>query len=118
MVFGHACGDGRKALEFFRTAFDRAEAEKEGKIVPRPGVDDQYDDALDAIRRIEADADAYLAKQRQFFGVKVEPSTRFEFQFFISDFLFATFFGLVLFHRNRMRQFESSFYFEWKPNLT
>ena len=50
--------------------------------MPRPGVDDQYDDALDAIRRIEADADAYLAKQRQFFGVKVEPFDSFRVSIF------------------------------------
>ena len=58
-------------LEFFRNAFDWQLATKEGKMIPRPGVDREYDEALDTIRKVQADAEQYLVKQKTSFGVKV-----------------------------------------------
>jgi DNA mismatch repair protein MSH6 len=60
-----------KALDFFRTGFDRQEAEKEGKIIPRAGVDPQYDESLKLIQEIEADAESYIQEQRKYFGSRV-----------------------------------------------
>ena len=58
-------------LEFFRNAFDWEQATKEGKMIPRPGVDREYDEALEGINKVQVDAEYYLMKQRSFFGVKV-----------------------------------------------
>ena len=60
-----------KALDFFRTGFDRQEAEKEGKIIPRAGVDSQYDESQKLIQEIEADAESYIQEQRKYFGSRV-----------------------------------------------
>lgn len=52
-------------------AFDHAEAQREGKIIPHRGVDAEYDEALerlDATKRSLAD---YLKEQCKYFGTKV-----------------------------------------------
>ena len=59
-------------LQFFRGAFDVQLAEKEGKIIPRAGVDTEYDDSIAEIDKIARQAEQYLAEQRsRFGGVKV-----------------------------------------------
>ncbi|XP_015186133.1 PREDICTED: probable DNA mismatch repair protein Msh6 [Polistes dominula] len=61
----------RETLDYFKTAFDHEEAKKQGCIVPKKGVDDEYDSVLSQMDEIKEDLDAYLAKQRKHFGVKV-----------------------------------------------
>lgn len=58
-------------LNFFLNAFDWEEAKREGKITPRPGVDREYDKALEKISEVEADAEQYLIFQASHFGAKV-----------------------------------------------
>lgn len=54
-----------------QTAFDHEEAKKQGCIVPKKGVDEEYDSVLSQLDEIKRDSDAYLEKQRKHFGVKV-----------------------------------------------
>ncbi|KAI4503557.1 hypothetical protein M0802_000960 [Mischocyttarus mexicanus] len=61
----------RETLDYFKTAFDHEEAKKQGCIVPKNGVDDEYDSVLSQLEEIKQDLDAYLEKQRKHFGVKV-----------------------------------------------
>lgn len=61
----------RETLDYFKTAFDHEEAKKQGCIVPKKGVDDEYDSVLSQLEEIKHDLDVYLQKQRQHFGVKV-----------------------------------------------
>jgi DNA mismatch repair protein MSH6 len=60
-----------KELEFFRVAFDHQQAAKEGTMIPRPGVDKQYDQALERIASVQAEAEKYLLDQKRHFGGKV-----------------------------------------------
>lgn len=55
----------------FQTAFDHEEAKKEGCIVPKKGVDDEYDSVLIELAENKANLEQYLQKQRQHFGVKI-----------------------------------------------
>lgn len=63
--------DMNKELEFFRDAFDHQQAAKEGTMIPRPGVDQQYDQALERITEVQAEAEKYLQDQKRHFGGKV-----------------------------------------------
>ncbi|XP_043480249.1 probable DNA mismatch repair protein Msh6 [Leptopilina heterotoma] len=61
----------RKTLEYFKTAFDHEEAKKIGSIVPKKGVDTEYDTVLEELAHVEKDCAKYLEQQKKFFGVKV-----------------------------------------------
>lgn len=61
----------RKTLDYFETAFNHEEAKKEGCIVPKKGVDPEYDSVLIELADVKKDLERYLEKQRQHFGVKV-----------------------------------------------
>ncbi|XP_971522.4 probable DNA mismatch repair protein Msh6 [Tribolium castaneum] len=63
--------DLTELLLFFKHAFDQEEAQKEGKIIPKPGVDENYDQAQDAIKAVAKKLDEYLVELQQFFGCKV-----------------------------------------------
>nr|QIC49977.1 DNA mismatch repair protein Msh6-like protein [Actinia equina] len=52
-------------LKFFKNAFDHAKAKKDGVIVPKPGVNEPYDEALDDIKAGKSWFDQYLDKQRK-----------------------------------------------------
>ncbi|CAK9830154.1 Probable DNA mismatch repair protein Msh6 [Anthophora retusa] len=61
----------RESLDYFKTAFDHEEAKKVGCIVPKKGVDDEYDSLLTELAEVKKDLERYLEKQKQHFGVKV-----------------------------------------------
>ena len=69
--YGGEFPDMEKELEFFRKAFDHQQAAKEGTMIPRPGVDKQYDEALDRIAQVQAEAEKYLQDQKRHFNGKV-----------------------------------------------
>ncbi|XP_012252115.2 DNA mismatch repair protein Msh6 isoform X2 [Athalia rosae] len=58
-------------LNHFKTAFDQEEAKKEGCIIPKRGVDSEYDAVLDELASLKEDLNEYLESQRKHFGVKV-----------------------------------------------
>ncbi|XP_071562945.1 probable DNA mismatch repair protein Msh6 [Temnothorax nylanderi] len=61
----------RETLDYFKTAFDHEEAKKQGYIVPKKGVDAEYDSVLIELAENKKDLDRYLEKQKQHFGVKI-----------------------------------------------
>ncbi|XP_060525908.1 probable DNA mismatch repair protein Msh6 [Cylas formicarius] len=64
--------DLTEILDYFKGAFDHEEAETNGKIIPKRGVDGDYDRVNVAIDDINAELDAYLEEQSSFFGCRVQ----------------------------------------------
>ncbi|OXU29419.1 hypothetical protein TSAR_009297 [Trichomalopsis sarcophagae] len=62
----------RETLDHFKTAFNHEEAKKEGFIVPKHGVDREYDAVLMELADIKKELDSYLEKQRKYFGVQIK----------------------------------------------
>ncbi|XP_050687957.1 DNA mismatch repair protein Msh6-like isoform X2 [Eriocheir sinensis] len=60
-----------EALKFFDGAFDHAEAQREGKIIPHRGVDAEYDEALERLDSTKRSLADYLKEQCKYFGTKV-----------------------------------------------
>lgn len=63
--------DLNKVLQYFKEAFDQKEAEKEGKIIPQSGIDQEYDDIIEEIQSIESEAEDYLKDECKKFGCKI-----------------------------------------------
>ncbi|KAF6205210.1 hypothetical protein GE061_019377 [Apolygus lucorum] len=76
--------DLEEHLNFFKKAFDRDEAEKEGRIIPSAGVDPEYDQAMEEMKEIEKETKKYLAQQCAQFSCKVvyvgKDKTRFQLE--------------------------------------
>ena len=64
--------DMNEPLQFFKEAFDAKVAESTGKIVPKKGVDKDYDQAKKDRKELEQDLDDYLTEQKRFFGSDVK----------------------------------------------
>lgn len=60
--------DMKSTIEHFEVAFDWSEAELSGRILPREGVDSDFDAASSVISEVESKLDAYLEEQREHFG--------------------------------------------------
>lgn len=52
-------------LKFFRDSFNQSEARKAGVIVPSPGVNPAYDEALSEISKLEKQLGDYLNSQKK-----------------------------------------------------
>jgi DNA mismatch repair protein MSH6 len=52
-------------------AFDHQSAAKEGKIIPRPGVDEEFDSAQAAVNEVEADAAEHLKDVSKTLSIRV-----------------------------------------------
>ncbi|THK32980.1 probable DNA mismatch repair protein Msh6 [Diachasma alloeum] len=63
--------DLEETLEYFKTAFDHEKAKKEGNIVPKEGVDAEYDEIIEEFRAIKHESNSYLKQQEKYFGGKV-----------------------------------------------
>lgn len=63
--------DYRDTLKFFKEAFNQAQAEKEGRILPGEGVDQEYDSTLQLIKEIEEELKDYLAEQEKYFKCRL-----------------------------------------------
>ncbi|XP_039760055.1 probable DNA mismatch repair protein Msh6 isoform X3 [Pararge aegeria] len=63
--------DYRGTLKFFKEAFNQKEAEKEGRILPGEGVDQEYDSTLQTIKEIEEDLKEYLEEQEKYFKCRL-----------------------------------------------
>ncbi|XP_063984742.1 probable DNA mismatch repair protein Msh6 isoform X2 [Diachasmimorpha longicaudata] len=63
--------DLQETLDYFKTAFDHEEAKKEGNIVPKQGVDAEYDEVLEELSTIKNESNSYLKQQEKHFGGKV-----------------------------------------------
>lgn len=51
--------------------FNQTRAEKEGTILPEPGVDQEYDNTLKLIEEIELELKEYLVEQEKYFKCRV-----------------------------------------------
>ncbi|XP_063832736.1 probable DNA mismatch repair protein Msh6 [Ostrinia nubilalis] len=63
--------DYRDTLKFFKEAFNQKEAEKEGRILPGEGVDQEYDNTLRLIGDIEKELKEYLSEQEKYFKCRL-----------------------------------------------
>ena len=54
LTSGEGFPDLSGLLEHFRNAFDWAKAQKEGRVVPKPGTDDAHDAGLEAMKEAAA----------------------------------------------------------------
>ncbi|EDV19356.1 uncharacterized protein TRIADDRAFT_33687, partial [Trichoplax adhaerens] len=52
-------------IQFFQKAFDHEQAKKDGKIIPKPGADPEYDDAIQSIAEIKQELEHYLDSQKK-----------------------------------------------------
>ncbi|CAG9832099.1 unnamed protein product [Diabrotica balteata] len=79
--------DLSETLRYFENAFDQQEAEKEGKIIPRKGVVEEFDEVEDTIDSINKKLNDYLKEQSKFFGcsVKYVGTDRKRFQLEVPD---------------------------------
>ena len=55
-------------LEFFKKAFNHEKALKEGKIIPKKGVDEAYDESQKLKQELESDVQEYLGTMKKHFG--------------------------------------------------
>lgn len=58
-------------LDFYNTSFDQLQAQEDGVIVPCPGVNQAYDQAVQQVTAIQQQLDDYLKEQRRKFKCKV-----------------------------------------------
>ncbi|CAH9088471.1 unnamed protein product [Cuscuta epithymum] len=65
---GKGLPDVKFTLKQLKDAFDWAEANCSGRIIPREGVDEEYDAACESLRRVELNLVKHLKEQRKLFG--------------------------------------------------
>jgi hypothetical protein len=73
-VTGKGMPKMKSLLQHLERAFDWAEAEKSGRIMPHEGVDDDFDAAATTITEVEKKLAAYLEQQRKHFNNSSEVS--------------------------------------------
>lgn len=56
------------ALEYWKTAFDRAKAKEDGILVPEPGIEEDFDTSQERIAQIHRELDALLKRTRRELG--------------------------------------------------
>ncbi|CAH1976488.1 unnamed protein product [Acanthoscelides obtectus] len=64
--------DLKEVLRYFKNAFDQQKAEADGKIIPKRGVVEEYDEIENKIEEINSQLQDYLDEQSKFFGCKVK----------------------------------------------
>lgn len=65
---GKGLPDVHSILKHFKTAFDWADANNSGRIIPREGVDEEYDSACKAVQVVESNLKKHLKEQRKVLG--------------------------------------------------
>ncbi|KAH9551678.1 hypothetical protein CY35_09G025900 [Sphagnum magellanicum] len=68
LTLGKGMPKMKSLLQHLERAFDWAEAEKSGRIMPHEGVDDDFDAAATTITEVEKKLAAYLEQQRKHFN--------------------------------------------------
>ncbi|XP_072153216.1 DNA mismatch repair protein Msh6 [Bemisia tabaci] len=58
-------------ISFFKKAFNHAEAQRVGRIIPIAGVDNDYDQVCAELKDLERETEDYLRLQRRHFGCNV-----------------------------------------------
>ncbi|KGN45011.1 DNA mismatch repair protein MSH6 [Cucumis sativus] len=65
---GEGLPDLHSVLSHFKDAFDWVEANSSGRVIPREGVDVEYDSACEKIREIQSSLTKHLKEQRKLLG--------------------------------------------------
>ncbi|XP_057339298.1 probable DNA mismatch repair protein Msh6 [Microplitis mediator] len=64
--------DLSETLKHFERGFDSEAALKQGCIIPKKGMDAEYDKVIAELAQVKKDADDYLRSQSRYFGVEVK----------------------------------------------
>nr|CAI5861606.1 unnamed protein product [Callosobruchus analis] len=64
--------DLKDILKYFKNSFDQQKAEAEGKIIPKRGVLEEFDEIEEKIEDINSRLQDYLEEQSKFFGCNVK----------------------------------------------
>ncbi|KAK0081399.1 hypothetical protein PV325_012235 [Microctonus aethiopoides] len=74
-------------LKRFKNGFNHEEAQKAGCIVPKKGMDPEYDEVAEELEQITQSANAYLKKQSKHFGTQINFATtsRHRYQIDVPD---------------------------------
>lgn len=67
---GKGLSNVNSVLKHFKDGFDWVEANSSGRIIPREGVDNEYDSACGKVKEIESHFTMYLKEQRKLLGDK------------------------------------------------
>lgn len=67
-ISGEGLPDLHSVLSHFKDAFDWVEANSSGRIIPREGVDVEYDSACEKIKEIQSSLTKHLKEQRKLLG--------------------------------------------------
>nr|XP_011465355.1 PREDICTED: DNA mismatch repair protein MSH6 [Fragaria vesca subsp. vesca] len=67
---GKGLSNVNSVLKHFKDGFDWVEANSSGRIIPREGVDNEYDSACGKVKEIESHFMMYLKEQRKLLGDK------------------------------------------------
>jgi DNA mismatch repair protein MSH6 len=59
----------KETLSYFRTIFDEKQAKKDGNIKPKPGINHDYDQAMESIHDIIVELDSYLKEMKKQTGI-------------------------------------------------
>ncbi|CAJ0567662.1 unnamed protein product, partial [Mesorhabditis spiculigera] len=70
LIGGDHIPDITPDLKHFQASFNQEQAEKDGIIVPKPGMDKEYDEALDAVEKASQDLEEYKKKIGKKYGCK------------------------------------------------
>lgn len=54
----------KEPLDFWKNAFDKRKAREEKLFIPEPGIEEEFDNSMDNIKRIKKDLDVLLSKQK------------------------------------------------------
>ncbi|VDP43056.1 unnamed protein product [Schistosoma mattheei] len=63
--------DISEKINYFKNAFDAEKAKNEGRIIPEPGIDPEYDESVSEIKRIVEDMNKFLLKWSKTFGTRL-----------------------------------------------
>ncbi len=59
-------------MKYYQESFDAEKAKADGKIIPKPGVNEDYDAAIGDLKEAEKKLDAYLKAQRKELGCEIK----------------------------------------------
>lgn len=68
LISGRGLPNVQPILKHFKNAFDWVDANNSGRIIPRDGVDKEYDAACRAVQEIESILKEHLKAQRKVLG--------------------------------------------------
>jgi DNA mismatch repair protein MSH6 len=68
-AFSFPYSELKETLSYFRTIFDEKQAKKDGNIKPKPGINSDYDEAMESIHDIIVELENYLKEMKKQTGI-------------------------------------------------